>query len=242
MQFLTDLWLPILLSAVFVFIASSVIHMVLQLHNKDFGKLPDEDAVMNALRSAGVQPGQYMFPCPGSMKELGTPEMQAKFEQGPVGQLVVRPNGMLPMGKSLMQWFLYSLLISVFCGYLGSLALPAGENYHTVFRVTGTVAVLGYAFAYPTYREGYAALRDEAAPEAEEEAPAEEVEAAEVEEAVEAEAAADEAPAEEAAAEDAPAEEAAAEEAPAEEAAPEAEEDSGDAEANDGDADGEKKE
>ena len=49
---LTSLWLPVLVAAVLVFIASSIIHMVLGYHNTDYGKLPKEDDVTAALRPA----------------------------------------------------------------------------------------------------------------------------------------------------------------------------------------------
>ena len=48
---LTSLWLPILLSAVVVFAASSIIHMVLPYHRNDFKKLPDEEGFLAALRA-----------------------------------------------------------------------------------------------------------------------------------------------------------------------------------------------
>ena len=54
---LASLWLPILVSAVFVFIASSLIHMVLQSHNKDYGMIPDEDGFLELLRRSGGEPG-----------------------------------------------------------------------------------------------------------------------------------------------------------------------------------------
>ena len=62
MEFLSELWLAILLSAVFVFIASSILHMVIPIHKNDFKKLGNEDSILEAMRSQGVQPGQYMFP------------------------------------------------------------------------------------------------------------------------------------------------------------------------------------
>jgi hypothetical protein len=96
---LTSLVLPILLSAVFVFVVSSLIHMVLQIHKGDYRKLPNEDAVLDAMRSAGVQPGQFMFPCPTSMKDMGSPEMVAKYRRGPIGSLIVRPSGDIGMGR-----------------------------------------------------------------------------------------------------------------------------------------------
>ena len=60
---ITALWLPILLSAVIVFIVSALIHMALPIHKSDYRKLPDEERVLDALRSAGVTPGRrYHFP------------------------------------------------------------------------------------------------------------------------------------------------------------------------------------
>jgi len=143
---IADLWLAILLSAVFVFVASSILHMVLPIHKADFKKLPGEAEVMDAMRAQGVQPGDYMFPNASSMKECGSPEMVAKFNQGPVGLLTVIPSGPPAMGKCLVQWFLYSVLISFFVAYIATFSLAAGDHYLKVFRLTGTIAVVGYAF------------------------------------------------------------------------------------------------
>src|SRR4029077_11060029 len=113
MLLLAALWLPILLSAVIVFIASSIMHTVLQYHNSDFRKLPEEDAVLAALRSAGVTRGLYHFPhC--NHKDMKTPEMQEKFKQGPVGFLTIFPSGPVSMPKFLVQCFIYFFLI-IFC-------------------------------------------------------------------------------------------------------------------------------
>jgi len=144
---LADLWLPILVSGVFVFIVSSVLHMVIPIHKADYKGMPGEADVMTAMRGQGVQPGSYVFPCAGSMKEMGTPEHMEKLKQGPVGYLTVIPNGPMPMGKYLGFWFVYSILIGVFVGYIGAFSLAAGAEYMEVFRVTGTIAILGYATA-----------------------------------------------------------------------------------------------
>ena len=142
---LVDLWLVILLAGVVVFVLSSVLHMLIPLHKQDFAKLPAEDSVLAAMRSAGVQRGSYMFPCASSMKEMATPEMIEKQNTGPVGFMTVVPNGPINMGKSLVQWFLFSILISIFVAYIATFTLQAGDDYMRVFRLTGTVAVLGYA-------------------------------------------------------------------------------------------------
>ena len=115
---LSALWLPILLSAVFVFVVSSVIHMMMPMHKADCKKMPNEDKVLDALRANGVPPGEYMFPMPASMKDCSSPEMKAKFERGPVGSILIRPTKGMNMGKSLLQWFVYSLVVSTFAAYV----------------------------------------------------------------------------------------------------------------------------
>jgi hypothetical protein len=144
---LADLWIAILVAAALVFIVSSVIHMVIPIHKGDYGKLPGEDALRALMRSQGVQPGTYMFPCAGSMKEMGNPEHIAKMTEGPVGTLVVIPSGPMKMGKNLFHWFLYGILISVFTAYITGISTAAGAEYMDVFRRAGTVAILGYATA-----------------------------------------------------------------------------------------------
>ena len=144
MTCLVELWLPILVSGVSVFAASTLLHMFLPIHKGDYGKLPDEERVLGAMREHGVEPGQYTFPCPGSMKEMCTPEMKAKYDQGPVGLMIVRPRGTPNMGACLLGWFLYGLLVSLFVGYVTRLAALPGAEWLPVFRVSATVGVLAY--------------------------------------------------------------------------------------------------
>lgn len=144
---LISLWLPILLSAVAVFFVSSVVHMVLPYHRGDYRKLPEEDKVREALRAADVPPGDYMFPHAGSSKELSSPEMVEKFKQGPVGLMTMMRSGPPAMGRNLVLWFLFCLVMSIFVAYLARVTLPAGTGYLTVFRVVGTAGFLGYSMA-----------------------------------------------------------------------------------------------
>jgi hypothetical protein len=148
MEFLAELWLPIVLSAVFVFIASSILHMVIPIHKGDYRKLPAEEKILDVMRIQGVLPGQYTFPCADSMKDMCTPEMMEKYKLGPCGMMTVMPSGVPKMGKSLILWFLYSVIIGIFVAYVTRLALEPGATYRQVFRVAGTVAVLGYAVSY----------------------------------------------------------------------------------------------
>jgi hypothetical protein len=141
-------WLPILLSAVFVFVVSALIHMVLQWwHRSDYGKLPDEARVMDALRPFGIPPGDYMVPNCSGGAEMKTPEFKEKINKGPVMTLTVMPNGMINMGKSLALWFLYTLVVSCFAAYVSGHALPAGATCRHIIRFAGVTAFLGYAGA-----------------------------------------------------------------------------------------------
>lgn len=150
MVFVFDLWLPILVSAVFVFIASSVIHMAIPLHKSDYKRLPNEDKALDSLRQHGLQPGQYMFPSASSMKEMGSPEMIAKMNQGPVGYMILLPNGPFRIGRSLGQWFVLSIVISFFVAYVAGLGLEPGAETTLVFRMTSSVALLGYGVSAAT--------------------------------------------------------------------------------------------
>ena len=65
---LSALVVPIFLSAVFVFVASSVIHMLLPWHKSDCPKLSNEDSVRDALRPLAIPPGDYMVPRPPAVE------------------------------------------------------------------------------------------------------------------------------------------------------------------------------
>lgn len=144
---LASLWAPILLSAVFVFVASSIIHMLLPYHRNDFGKVPAEDEVMNALRKIGIPPGDYMVPCAGSPKGMKDPGFIDKMKKGPVVLMTVLESGPPAMGKNLVLWFIYCAAVGVFAAYIAGRALAPGARYLEVFRFAGCVAFVGYAVA-----------------------------------------------------------------------------------------------
>lgn len=145
MTALSSLWLPIVLSAVAVFIASSLIHMLTPWHKTDFQKLPNEDRTRDGLRALAIPPGDYMTPCPSSPEEMKSPEFKAKLEQGPRVVMTVMPNGPFSMGKNLVQWFIYSMVIAFFAGYVASRTLPKGAQYLQVFQLIAVTAFMGYS-------------------------------------------------------------------------------------------------
>ena len=142
---LTSLWLPVLVSAVLVFIASSVIHMAIGYHNSDYAKMPREDDILAALGPMAIPPGDYFLPHAGGMKAFKDPVFQAKWKKGPVAALTVMPSGANFMGAQLAQWFVYAAVVAFFAGYVATRTIPPAAHYLIVFRVVGTTAFMGYA-------------------------------------------------------------------------------------------------
>ena len=143
---LSSLWLPILLSAVLVFVASSVIHMVfMSWHKDDYLHVPNEDKVMEALRPFALAPGDYMMPQPASMQDMKSAEFTDRRTKGPAMIFTVLPGGPVQMGGSLVQWFVYCVVIGIFAAYVSAHALSVGAPYPQVFRMVGTTAFIAYA-------------------------------------------------------------------------------------------------
>lgn len=137
------LWLPIVLSAVIVFIASSILHMVLPYHKSDYQKLPDEDKLLPVLRAAGLKRGLYVFPfC--TQKEMKSPAMIEKYKQGPVGMMTILHNGPPAMPKFLGLWFAYCLVVSIIVAHLAAHTVYPFETQRHIFRVVGVSAFLAY--------------------------------------------------------------------------------------------------
>ena len=146
----SQLLLPIALSAVFVFIASSIIHMVLKWHNPDYRKLKNEDEVSAAIKKGAPSPGQYIFPHCLDGKDAASPEMAKKFAEGPVGVMYIKPHGQMKLGPFLMKWVLYTVVVGALVGYVARFTLKTGATYDDVFRLVGTCAWLAYAWSMPS--------------------------------------------------------------------------------------------
>jgi hypothetical protein len=142
-----SLWLPILLSAVAVFIISSIIHMVLGYHANDYKGLPTEKQIMDDLRKHNLQPGDYHFPHVTSIKDLSSPDFIEKMKQGPVGYMTIMKSGPPNMVKELAMWFMYSIIVGFCAAYVASRAVDPGEGYLTVLRFAGVTSFLGYSLA-----------------------------------------------------------------------------------------------
>jgi len=142
-----SLWLPVIVSAVVVFFASSILHMVLKYHRSDHKPLPNDAAVREALAKGNPAPGIYMTPHCDDMKQLNEPATKEKFEKGPVAILAVLPKGAPTMTKSLVLWFVFCGLVSFTAAYVARHTLHPGADGLLIMRITGTVAFAAYALA-----------------------------------------------------------------------------------------------
>lgn len=148
---LPQLWLPILLSGVLAWIASALVHILLKYHNGDYQQLSNEGEVSAALRAGSPKKGIHSMPYCIDMKEMGDPEMQKKFEQGPVAFVTVFDIGMPAMGKALIQQFLFFLFGSVLIAYVAALALPVGSEYLEVLQFVSATGFLAYGWGNIPY-------------------------------------------------------------------------------------------
>jgi hypothetical protein len=139
---LRSLWIPILVSAALVFVASSISHGVLRLHRWDFRGLPEEGDVIDVLRRTSVPPGDYLFPFPASAEGMKDAGFQERWKRGPIGFLTVMPGGAHPV-RTFALWFLYGVAVEVLVAFLAVRSLPSGASAAAVFLLTA-VAALGF--------------------------------------------------------------------------------------------------
>jgi hypothetical protein len=148
MAFLVALWLPIIASAVAVWITSAIFWMVVGHHNKDYGHLADEAGFIAEMKKRGIGPGNYAFPNCADHSRMKDPAIQELMKNGPVGFITFLRTPM-SMGGNMIKSVLVYLAISTVIGYLGWATLPhAGLEFKHGFQVLGTAGVLGYAFSH----------------------------------------------------------------------------------------------
>jgi hypothetical protein len=141
---IVSLVVPILVASVVVFFASALLHMVLKYHNSDYGKLANEESVANALR--GTPTGHFVLPHSAAGAAFKDPAFIERLKRGPVAFITVLPSAAPNMGKSLGQWFVFTLAVGLMAAYIAGRALAPGAEYSQVFRFVGTTAFLAYAF------------------------------------------------------------------------------------------------
>ena len=120
------LWLPVVLSAVFSFVGSSVIWMVFKYHMAQWKMVPDEVGLMEAMRKAGLTGGQYMFPHMDPKpadRAAARQTWEERYATGPVGVVLLGTPGTMRMGKMMAQTLVFFLVVSFVVAYIASHAL-----------------------------------------------------------------------------------------------------------------------
>jgi hypothetical protein len=112
--------LPILLSAVVVFVISSLVHMVFKWHAPDYRGFSNEDAVREAIRAGSPSTGLHVVPYCSDMKDMGSEAMLKKYREGPIAYITLAPSGAPGMGKSLGLWFLLTLVVAIVAAFLAT--------------------------------------------------------------------------------------------------------------------------
>ena len=121
-----------LVGGIVVFIAGALLHTVSGLAEVGVKAVPQEDAVLSAMRTAIHEPGFYVFPAPNmtpgrstAQKNSDTAAYMAKYQQGPTGILVLTPGGpTISIGKLLGGEFVIDLVSAFFLSCI--LAMGAG--------------------------------------------------------------------------------------------------------------------
>lgn len=141
-----ELWMPIVGSAIAVFVVSAIVWMAMPWHKTDFRKLSNEEGARSAM--SGLEPGLYMVPYCIDPKELENEEVANKYKEGPNAYITVVPSGLPQMGPKLLMSFVYYLFVGCICAYVVSRTVGAGGDYLGVFRIAGTTAWIAYGIAY----------------------------------------------------------------------------------------------
>jgi hypothetical protein len=148
MGFLAQLWMPIVVSAVLVFVVSAITHMLIPARQTEWGHLAKEGALQEALR--GARPGLYGFPMPADPGHRGKPAALQRWAEGPSGWLALVHPGPINMGRNLGLSLLMNLFVSMVAAYIAAHALGMAPHYRAVFRIIGTIGFLAYAVG-PVY-------------------------------------------------------------------------------------------
>jgi len=144
MEGLLQAWLPVVVAAVAVFVASSLVHMVFKWHQSEYRSLANEDAVRDALRAGDAKPGLYVLPYCADHKKMREEPMLAKYRQGPIGFLTLIPPGEPRMGKHLALWFAYNLLVAAAGACLAFHYVGPSGHGHSAGHLAGALALLAY--------------------------------------------------------------------------------------------------
>ncbi len=140
MSFLAHLWIPILLSAVVLFVLSAASHMALPWRRNEWGRITEFEALQASLK--GLRPGLYAFPAAPTPKEQMTKEWRERWAKGPSGWLTIAPGEPIRMGRNMAQSVVAYALVAALAAYVAWHALGTAAPGRAVFRLVGTLGFM----------------------------------------------------------------------------------------------------
>jgi hypothetical protein len=81
------------------------------------------------------------------MSKMKDPAAVKRLEEGPNAMFRITRNGAPNMGKNLVVYFAYCVLVSFVTAYVARHTLTPGARWPIVFRLTGTIAIASYTLA-----------------------------------------------------------------------------------------------
>ncbi len=144
MRFLSELWIPILVSGGMCFVWATLAWVILPYHQTEWKRLPTEHDVLEALRKNIPPPGLYSFPFARGTDRTRA-DIRAALEKGPVGYVAITTAGRVDMSRMVVQSIIYYLLVSTLVAYVAwNAGLKLGAPYLSVFRMVGIVTTMAY--------------------------------------------------------------------------------------------------
>src|SRR5258706_16350190 len=126
---ITELWLPIVVAGVLVFMVSALLHMAFTYHDRDFAPLPDEAALLTVLKAQQIGTGNYCAPRPANRADSRSETFRQKQQTAPMIMMNVLAAGRFNMGRTMLQWFSYCIVVSLLVAYVAGHALGTGAGY-----------------------------------------------------------------------------------------------------------------
>jgi hypothetical protein len=143
MQFLSELWLPILIATALCFMLSAAVWRALPFHKTEWRRLSTEPGVLEALRKDAPTPGLYAFPFVMG-GDANRSDIKVALQKGPVGFVTIRANGPMVMGRMMAQTIVFFLGVTILTAYVAWHSLKLGAPYLSVFRIVGAVTSMTY--------------------------------------------------------------------------------------------------
>jgi len=147
-------WIAGVVGGIVLFIWGSIAHVATPLGSTGISSMPNEDAVMDAMRANITQPGLYFFPgIVGNQDEAAMKAWEEKAKRGPNGIMVYQLRS---EGALLPSLLITEAVSNIIVGLLAAIVLSqiAGS---LAFRASmaGLIALIGSVDIYGSYWNWY---------------------------------------------------------------------------------------